>query len=547
MTAQTDFDIAAGEDAKLSRTLGFWSLVATGLGSVIGSGWLFASMYAAQDAGPSSVIAWVIGGVLMLAVALVFAELGISRPESGGLVRYPLYSSGRLVAAIMGWCYWVSFVANPPTEAAGVVQYAGAYLPGVTAGGKLTTPGLALAVLLMALFVAVNWFGVQLFARTNNVVTAIKLLVPTATVVLLLASGFDSHTTGPGGGFAPYGYSAALGTIATAGIVFAYTGFQNIVDLSGEAAHPRRHIPTALIVTLAVSLALYLGLQAAFVGAVPGSALVHGWHGVNYDSPYAQLALLLGMNWLYWTLIADSMISPTGSGIVYTAANARNSYGLAKNGYFPAWLRHVDDRWGVPTRALLVNFVVGVLFLLPLPSWHAITAATGSIAVFTFSVGSVSLMAFRRAGVTSPADRLPGMAVCAPAVFVISGLVIFWVPLSKLVLSIPVIGVGVLWYLVGWVRRRRTDRAGATTEITAGFWILAQLVFLYLASAVGSFGGGGLVPAPWDSVLVAAVSLGIYYWAVAAGVAYLRTHPLPARAPDEDAAPGAGSEAPSSA
>ncbi|HEX4252665.1 MAG TPA: APC family permease [Pseudonocardia sp.] len=525
---------AATEDLKFRRTLGFWSLVAAGLGSVIGSGWLFASMYAAQDAGPASLIAWVIGGVLMLAVALVFAELGISRPESGGLVRYPLYSNGRLVAGIVGWCFWISYLANPPTEAAGVVQYASSYLPGVYSGHRLTGLGVLLAIGLMAVFVLVNYFGVKIFARTNNIITAVKILIPTATVILLIASGFDGRNFTRAGGFAPYGYSAALGTIATAGIVFAYTGFRNIVELSGEVINPRRHIPAALVTTILVTIALYLGLEFAYLGGVPAELLGGGWHGVNLDSPYAQLAMVLGMPYLYWTLIADSMISPSGSGIVYTAANARNAYGLAKNGFFPAWVCQVNDRWGVPRRALLVNFVVGVAFLLPLPSWHAITAAMGSLAVFTFSIGSISLMAFRRAGVTGPGDRLGGMAVLAPAVFVISALVIVWVPWPKLLESAPVVAIGLIWYLVTVARRPGTSRALTQDEVRAGLWIVVHLVFLYAVSALGSFQGLGVIPAPWDSVLVAVVSLAIYVWGVSAGVAYLAAHPAPAPVTADD-------------
>lgn len=86
------------EDDLLSKRLGFWSLVATGVGSVIGSGWLLASLYAAQAAGTAALLAWIVGGVLMLAIALVFAELGMVKPESGGLVRYPMYTNGPLAA-----------------------------------------------------------------------------------------------------------------------------------------------------------------------------------------------------------------------------------------------------------------------------------------------------------------------------------------------------------------------------------------------------------------------------------------------------------------
>src|ERR1700712_5997826 len=117
-------------DAGLQKALGFWSLLAAGLGSVIGSGWLCPSLYAAQAAGPAAMLAWVIGGALMLCVAMVFAELGMAKPESGGLVRYPMYSHCGLTAGIGGWAMGVSYVGNPPTEAAGGVQYAACYLPG---------------------------------------------------------------------------------------------------------------------------------------------------------------------------------------------------------------------------------------------------------------------------------------------------------------------------------------------------------------------------------------------------------------------------------
>jgi amino acid transporter len=526
-------DSAHREDSKLRKNLGYWSLVATGLGSVIGSGWLFSPMYAARAAGPASLIAWVIGGLLMLAVALVFAELGIAHPESGGLVRYPLYSNGRLAAAIVGWLNWVSYAGNPPTEASGVLQYASAYLPGVYAGEELTPVGILIAIALTAVFVLVNFFGVRLFAHTNNVVTAIKFLVPTTTIGLLIASGFDGRNFGGHGGFAPYGYGAALGAIASAGLVFAYTGFRNIVELSGEVRRPRKHIPAALITTMVVTILLYVGLQFAFLAVVPENLLGAGWRGVNFDSPFARLAMLLGISWLYWMLIADSMISPSGSGIVYTASNARNAYGLAKNGFFPGWMRHVSDRWGVPTRALIANFVVGILFLLPLPSWHQIVPVTGTLAVFTFSIGSVSLLAFRRTGVTGARNRLPGMSVISPFAFVVSALVIYWVGWSDMRKTLFIVVPGLIYYAVLYFRQRHTF-----DDLRGGLWLVAHLAFLYALSALGSFGGAGLIASPWDSVIVAVVSIGAYAWGTNSGTTHLRANPDVMRRVD-DAEPAA--------
>ena len=528
MTSATeDRASAVGEDRHLKQQLGYWSLVATGIGSVIGSGWLFSAMYAAQTAGPAAMIAWVIGGAVMLAVALVFAELGMVHPESGGLVRYPLYSNGRFAASIVGWSMWVTYVANPPTEASGVVQYASSYIPGLFSHDQLTFAGILCAIVLMAVFVVVNYFGVQFFARSNNIVTSVKIFIPMLTIVLLFVSGF-THSRGAGGsanfeaggGFAPYGIGAALGTIATAGMVFAYTGFRNIVELSGEVRNPRRNIPASLITTILGAIVLYLLLQLAFVFGVPQHLLGKGWGGVNFDSPFAQLAMLLGMTWLYWILIADSMVSPSGSGIVFTASNARNVFGLAKNRFLPAWLTKVHQRSGVPRRALLLNFLVGILFLLPLPSWHSIIGVTGTLIAFTFSIGSVSVVAFRRSGLTERSARLPGMTVIAPFAFIVSTLVIYWVPWSQLVLTIPIIGVGLIWYAVTYVLQRHSPG-----DLVGGVWLVAYLIVMYGVSAIGGFGGLDLIASPWDSVVVAVLAAGLFIWGTQSGTRYMRSRP----------------------
>lgn len=523
---------SAAEDAKLHRGLGFWSLLAAGIGSVIGSGWLFSSMYAAQAAGPAALISWVIGGVLMLLVALVFAELGMVRPESGGLVRYPLYSNGRLAATVVGFAMWLSYVGNPPSEASGVVQYASAWLPGVydTTAGKLTGLGILIAVALMAVFVVLNWFGLRLFATSNNIVTAIKVLIPTATIILLVISGFDhSHgaggldnlTGGAGGGFAPYGYSASLGAIATAGMIFAYTGFRNIIELSGEAKNPHRDIPRALVATIVLTILLYLGLQIAFLMATPSAMLAKsGWAGVNFASPYADLAKLLGITWLYWMLIADSSLSPSGSGIIYTASNGRNVFGLAKNGLLPRGLMRIHEGSGVPRRAILLNFVIGALFLLPLPSWHEIVGVMSTMVALTFSIGSISLLGFRHAGLGSKRTRLPGMQVLAPIAFVVSTLVIYWSAWTELSKTIPVLAAGLIWYVIIHVRN-----GYGRVDIRGGLWLVVYIALTYGLSAIGSFEGAGWIGAPWDTIVAALVGIACYVWGVRASRGYMNSQP----------------------
>ena len=509
------------QEGQFHKRMGYWSLTAASLGGVIGSGWLFGAMYAAQVAGPESIVSWIVGGVALILLAIVFVELAISRPESGGLVRWPRYTNGSLVASIIGWGIWLGYAANPPTEASGIVQYASKYVPGVYNGTQLTFFGILIAIILLILFVLINYFGVQIFARANLIVTILKFIVPGITLVALFVSGFHPANFTQYGGFAPYGWSPGLSAIATAGIIFAYTGFRAAIDLSGEAVNPARDIPRAVVTAIIVAILLYVGLELAFTGAVPSSLLARaGWHGVNYSSPFAQLALTLNLVWLTWLIYADAIISPAGSSFVYTASNSRVAYGLAKNGFFPQFLAKLHPRFGVPTRALILNFLVGLLFLIPLKSWHSIIGITGTLGIFTYAAGSVSVLVYRRLHMTDRQYHIGGMMWIAPIGFIVSSLIIYWAGWDKLNKTIPILILGLLLYVWAYFRNRETPR-----EIWGGVWIIAYLVAIFIVSFVGSFNGLGVLPAPWDSVLVAAISLLIYYWAIASGVGYLKQQP----------------------
>src|SRR5579875_1132229 len=143
----------SGDDRHLRRQLGFWQLTAIAVSGVIGSGWLLSAMFASQAAGPASIITWVIGGGALLLIALVMVELGASRPESGGLVRWPQASSGGLAATMVGCGIWIAYATNPPSESAAMLQYMAKYVPDLYHGSSLTVPGMAAGVVLMALFV----------------------------------------------------------------------------------------------------------------------------------------------------------------------------------------------------------------------------------------------------------------------------------------------------------------------------------------------------------------------------------------------------------
>jgi amino acid transporter len=347
----------------IRREVGTVALMFTGLGSIIGSGWLFGAWRAAQLAGPGAIYAWIIGAVVILFVALTFAELGAMFPESGGAVRYGHYSHGSLVGFVAGWAAWIAIVSVIPVEAEASVQYMSSwpwdwahalYVHAPNGQGELSKPGLSIAAVLVVIYFLINFWSVKVFANTNSAITFFKLIVPAATAIALICTGFhwENFQVGIHGGRHVGNLAAILTAVATSGIVFSYNGFQSPVNLAGEARNAGRSVPIAIFGSIALSTVVYLMLQVAFLGSVAPEHLHEGWAALEYSSPFAQLALALNLNWLAILLYADAFVSPSGTGTTYTATTARMIYAMERSATLPKVFGHVHPRFGIPRPAM---------------------------------------------------------------------------------------------------------------------------------------------------------------------------------------------------
>ncbi len=227
--------VSAPDDRRLKRVLGTPSLAMLTFSSVIGSGLAALALHRGEGRRAAALLTWVIGGVAALLVCLVFVDLAFRNPMSGGNVRWPRMASGPLVGTAVSWAILLQAVFARPSESTAVAQYLGRWLPGLLGVGSLSWGGRLFAAGLLLVFCSASFFGVVFITRLNNVITMIKLVVPAATVILLLASGFDPHNYTVGGGFAPYGVSAALTPVVGGGVVYAFTGINGAAVMSGEA------------------------------------------------------------------------------------------------------------------------------------------------------------------------------------------------------------------------------------------------------------------------------------------------------------------------
>jgi amino acid transporter len=501
----------------------------TGLGSIIGSGWLFGAWRAAGIAGPGALWAWVLGAAIIITVALTYTELGAMFPESGGMVRYGHYSHGSLVGFIAAWSNWIAIVSVIPVEAEASVQYMASWpygwahdlyiqMPG--GHGELTSPGLAIAAALVIVYFLLNFWSVRLFARSNAAITVFKLVVPAATGIALIASGFHSENFGVHLQGDPHAidFAAVLNAVATAGIVFSFNGFQSPVNLAGEARNPGRSIPVAVLGSILLATVIYVLLQVAYLGAVPPELLARsGWQGIDLRSPFAELALILNLNWLAVLLYADAFVSPSGTGITYTATTARMLYGMQRNGTLPELFGVLHPRYGIPRNAMWFNLLVAFLFLFSFRGWGTLAAVISVATIISYLTGPVSVMTLRRTATSMRRPlRVPALSVISGLAFICSTELLYWAkwPLTGEIILLVVVALPVYLYYQargGWEDFGR--------QLHGAWWIIVYLPVIAAISWAGSakFGGQDYLKWGWDLVVVGIVGLVFFLWGVRSG------------------------------
>jgi amino acid transporter len=488
--ATTDFEAT---DRRLRRSMSFQHLFFLSMGAIIGSGWLFGVLAADSIAGPAVVFSWAIGGIMVLFIALTYAEVSGMLPRTGAIARYPHLTHGGFIGFLLSWAYFLSAVTVPAIEAEAVVTYASSYVSGLTTvqGGVtvLAWPGgILLAVALMLLFLLINYYGIRFLSRLNTVITWWKLIVPVITFLLLFAFSFHGSNFATYGGLTPMGLSPVFTAIATGGIVFAYLGFRQALDYAGEARDPQRDVPRATILSVVVAVILYTLLQIAFTGSIDWSqagVTAGDWTGLTAatwaKAPFAQALQASGVALLgafAILLYADAFISPSGTGYIYLGTATRTLYGMSIMGYLPARVQRLTERFRIPWIALAASTVIGMIFFAPLPSWYLLVGFISSATVLTYIMGGIGLQVLRR---TAPEldrpFRLPYAAVLAPVGFLAATLIVYWSGFSTLINVVAAVFVALplfVWFYSparGWLGRTAGGVLGIVFLVV---WILTQ-------------------------------------------------------------------------
>jgi amino acid transporter len=511
---------------RLERSVGFYGLMFVSLGSIIGSGWLLGALNAAQVAGPASILSWMIAGVLLALLALTYAELGATYPVAGGSGRFPYYSHGPIAGFTAGWASWLQAVFIAPIETLAAITYINSVGWVNThfnmiekvgdKAGLLNGTGLCVAVFLMVLFTAMNLVGAKFLSDSNAIVNIWKTAVPIVTVGMVAWLQFKTSNFHAGGGFLPYGFHGVFAAL-TGGVVFGMQGFEQAVQLAGEARDPRRDLSRAILTAMAIGALLYTALQVVMIGGIDPRHVVDGWKRPLGTDPsdygaWYTLALALGAGWLAKVLLVDAVISPTGTGIVYLATSARISYAIGEEREMPSALA-TTNKQGVPVVSILVAAVVGTIALGPFKSWAALVSAVTAATALMYAFAPVSLASLHKNDPDRPrAYRVPSPKLVLPAAFCSANLIVYWGGFDTTWKLTCAMVVGLCLFAIGAWR----SGSGAQRSWRNVVWMVPWLAGHVLIGALGRYGGGREVLPDWVDVGVVIVfSLGIFYWAVA--------------------------------
>jgi APA family basic amino acid/polyamine antiporter len=423
------------EPRSLVRALGPWEAAALVVGTIIGTGVFLKTAVMAQRAGsPAWVLAaWGVAGVLSLAGALTYAELGAMFPQAGGEYVYLRQGYGRYASFLYGWTrFWVGSPGSIAAYGVGAATFLGGVAPIAAVGGTKVV-----GVTLILVFTGIGCLAVRTGGRLQAVLTALKIVIILALAAGALSAGGDWGRVGDGGAFPGW---SAFGLMVLAAL-WAFDGWNNLPMAAGEVREPGRNLPRALILGSFAVLTIYALVNVAYFYALPWDEIVTASSTAHPDAPPVAAkvaATFLGpiAQGLLALAMALSALSAMNGSIL---TNARVPYAMATDGLAPAPLAHLSAR-AVPVRAVLAQGLVSCGLALS-GRFDQITDSVifASWLFYGLNAGSVILLRLRHPEAPRP-YRVPGFPV-VPALFMALSLLL----LGNTLISAPresLIGVG---------------------------------------------------------------------------------------------------------
>lgn len=481
---------------QYKRVIGSWTMLFGAVSAILGSGWLFSSYYSSQLAGPAAILSWVVASALMIVLAFTFAEISTLLPIAGGSSHLPNITHGILTSVVFSWISWLTFTAMPTIEVQAVLQYASYFLPWLSKdpnniNTSLSLTGYGVAAALLIIFCAANIYSIRLVMRFNSAIAIGKIIIPIIAAIALIALSFHPSNFHQAAGFMPTGWQGIFTAIATGGVIFAFNGFKNVVELAGEAKNPNRTIPFAIIGSILVCLLIYILLQVALIGAIPAASLTHGWALMSFPkavSPLVTLLAMAGSVFILGVLYVDTLIAPMGAGLMYVTAGARTLQAMGKNNQMPSFLKLVNKQH-TPVYAILINIILSFVFFFPFPGWKVMVDFISSLMAFSYILGPICLLALRHQMPNKKRIvRLPFGTLWSFLALYICTMMGYWTGWHVIMKLTIFIAFSIAFYLT--LRCFSKAAREIPLDFKSSLWLFVYFGGLAIISYFGGFGGG---------------------------------------------------------
>ncbi|HJO92950.1 MAG TPA: APC family permease [Victivallales bacterium] len=485
----------------MKRNISIIGLLFMSMSAIIGSGWLFAASYADTLAGSASLVSWVVGGILVIIIAFVFAEVCTIVPVIGSSSRIPHFTHGTLTSYAFAWITWLSYLIYAPTEVQATIQYLSVKYPSLTVSGAgaLSTQGYLLAAAILLLFSIINVYSIRWLVRANSILTVIKVIIPVFVSIVILCYFFTSfgQIMHPAGApFSTHGLHGILTAISVVGIIFAFNGFKLAAEMAGDCKNPKVALPIAIIGSVVICLFIYLLLQTAFLSATgPGSNLANSHLG-----PFASLAKDHNLKMLVPFIYAGAIIAPIAAGLMYFSSASKSLYGMSKNGYLPGIFGKINAHDN-PVYSIFITFIVGLLIFLFFKGWDTMASIITVLFALTYVVGTISMSTLR---VKLPKIRRPFRLVFGHlwsiVAFFACTLMFYWCGWDIVYKADIIIAIGMVCLFLYKFYKRKTVHIELNFKQSIWLWI--YLVGASVISYLSTFGGINVLSNALGSILL---------------------------------------------
>ncbi|MGI5921207.1 MAG: amino acid permease [Syntrophomonadaceae bacterium] len=384
---------------KEKNGLSAWQLTMMGLGTVVGGSFFLGSSIAIRAAGPSIVLAFIIGGLIAYCILTALSEMATASPHPGSFRTYAEEMYGPYMGFIVGWVYWTGLVLAMSSEATAASLFINSWIPFLSVQ--------TLTVLIVVIITLLNLFGAQILSHLESSLAAIKLLAVVGFILIavLLIGGLLPGRSPVGIGalagapLLPNGIGGLAGSMLI--VLFTYSGFEIIGLASSETREPHKTIPRAIRMTIISLLVLYLSVMVLLLPLVPTGQLSPGTSPMVTALTVRGLGSIAGvMNFVLVTAILSTMLASTfGLG--------RMLRSLADNGQAPAFL---IDKHDVPLRGILFSGLVmlaavSLSYLVPQQIYLFLVSSGGFSLLLAYLVIMITHLRFRKLRGCPPSGR----------------------------------------------------------------------------------------------------------------------------------------------